>query len=68
MIHFLREECEIKGGGEKINGGGLQKRKGGGGGGAFKKGGNIPHFPPVAKTLYKVEPPIKNTPNKNTSL
>ena len=34
IIHFLREECKIKGGGEKIKGGGFKK-----GGGTFKKGG-----------------------------
>ena len=32
IIHFLREECNIKGGG-------------------LKKGGNLPLFPPLAKTL-----------------
>ena len=45
-IHFLMEECQIKGGGEKIKGGGFKK-----GGGFQKKGGNLPLFPPLAKTL-----------------
>ena len=47
IIHFLREECKIKGGGEKIKGVGFKK-----GGGLSKKGGNLPPFPPLVKTLY----------------
>ena len=50
IIHFRREECKIKGGGEKIKGGGFKK-----GGGTFKKGGNLPPFPPLAKTLHNIE-------------
>ena len=41
LEHFLREECKIKGKGEKIKGGGFKK-----GGGHSKNGGNLspPHF------------------------
>ena len=49
IIDFLREECKIKGGGEKIKGGGF--KKGGGGGGAFKKGWEFTPFPSLVKTL-----------------
>ena len=38
-VHFLTEECKIKGRGEKIKGG------------ASKKEGNLPPFPPLVKTL-----------------
>ena len=42
IIHFVSEECKIKGGGEKIKGRGFKK-----GGGLSKKGVT---YPPLAKT------------------